>query len=233
MCIYCSTTNYRRIYKEHHGSIPKEDDGRSYEIHHIDGNHSNNDPLNLIAVTIKEHYDVHHKQGDWMACHRIAAKMKYSAKELSALASQHAKQQVINGTHPWQAKDHQFNLARKRIESGTHPWLYEKHREFLSKRETKKVKDGSHSFLGPDMNKQMLANGKHPSQNLEHRKYMSDLQRKISLKQIEDGSHNFLKLNSFIWVCDYCSKKGTGKANFNRHYKSKICENAHKKNDFT
>ena len=233
MCIYCGTTNYRRIYKEHYGPIPKEDDGRSYEIHHLDGNHINTDPLNLTAVTIKEHYDIHYTQGDWMACHRIAAKMKYSAQELSALASQHARQQVVNGTHPWQVKDHQSNIARKMIESGTHPWLSEKHREFLSKRETKKVNDGIHNFLGPNMNKRMLAEGKHPSQNLKHCEYMSDLQRKINLKRVEEGSHIFLTLNSFIWACDYCGKEGKGKSNFNRHYKSKTCENTHKKNNFT
>ena len=61
MTIYlkrASTTITRKIYIKHFGNIPKDGDGRSYEIHHIDGNHSNNDPSNLRAVTIKEHYEI-------------------------------------------------------------------------------------------------------------------------------------------------------------------------------
>jgi len=34
--------NYRKIYEQHHGiKIPK-----GYHIHHIDGNHNNNEILN-------------------------------------------------------------------------------------------------------------------------------------------------------------------------------------------
>jgi len=42
MCIYCGTTKYRKIYEQHNGPIPK-----GMDIHHIDGNHANNDPNNL------------------------------------------------------------------------------------------------------------------------------------------------------------------------------------------
>lgn len=46
--------NYRKIYEQHHGPIP---DG--YQIHHIDCNHENNDPSNLVAVTPEEHARLH------------------------------------------------------------------------------------------------------------------------------------------------------------------------------
>ena len=59
--------NYRKIYESHFGPIPKEKNGRSYDIHHIDGNHSNNSPENLRAVTIQEHYNIHYEQEDWYA----------------------------------------------------------------------------------------------------------------------------------------------------------------------
>jgi len=36
MCIYCNTTNYRKIYENHLGTIPKDHEGRSYEIHQLD-----------------------------------------------------------------------------------------------------------------------------------------------------------------------------------------------------
>lgn len=64
MCIYCGTTKYRKIYENHVGSIPKDESGRTYDIHHVDGNRENNDPINLIAVSILEHYDIHQTQGD-------------------------------------------------------------------------------------------------------------------------------------------------------------------------
>lgn len=34
------------------------------EIHHIDGNHSNNNITNLLPVTAIEHYEIHLAQGD-------------------------------------------------------------------------------------------------------------------------------------------------------------------------
>src|ERR1035437_565178 len=79
--------NYRLIYEQCFGPILKDVNGRSYEIHHIDGNHSNNSPNNLTALTIAEHYAVHYFQGDWFACFLIAVRMKKSHEELSVLLS--------------------------------------------------------------------------------------------------------------------------------------------------
>ena len=55
MCIYCGTDKYRKIFLNHHGIIPKDEEGRSYEIHHIDGNHSNNEPKNLIYMVLRKY----------------------------------------------------------------------------------------------------------------------------------------------------------------------------------
>ena len=54
-----NSSDYRKIFMKTYGSIPKDKDGRSYEIHHIDGNNSNNSPENLKAVSIEEHYYIH------------------------------------------------------------------------------------------------------------------------------------------------------------------------------
>jgi HNH endonuclease len=51
--------NYRLIWEKHNGKIP---DG--YHIHHIDGNHSNNNIDNLRLVTHEEHFWIHYKQND-------------------------------------------------------------------------------------------------------------------------------------------------------------------------
>lgn len=81
MCIYCGTPYYRLIYENHNSSIPKDSSGRSYEIHHKDGNHSNNDPLNLQCVSIKEHFNIHYEQGDFAACKLIMTRMDISPEE--------------------------------------------------------------------------------------------------------------------------------------------------------
>ena len=99
MCIYCNTSNYRKIYENHYGKIPKDKDGKSYQIHHIDGNHKNNNFTNLKCVTEKEHYEIHLSQGDWRACQIMSARMKKPYKVISDLARKGALKQVENGTH--------------------------------------------------------------------------------------------------------------------------------------
>jgi hypothetical protein len=86
MNIYTKPTYHRKIYKEHHGPIPKDANGRSYEIHHIDGNHLNNNISNLKCVSIEEHYKIHKSQGDIKACLIMAKRMKLSPEEKTQLA---------------------------------------------------------------------------------------------------------------------------------------------------
>src|ERR1035437_2140732 len=99
MCIYCGTKYYRKIYESHYGPIPKDDIGRTYDIHHLDKNRDNNSPDNLQALSIKDHYDIHYTQENWAACRLIAIKMKKSPEEVSRLASLAARKQVADGTH--------------------------------------------------------------------------------------------------------------------------------------
>lgn len=84
MTIY-SKNHHRSIYESYYGSIPKDSLGRSYEIHHIDGDHSNNDLTNLKCVSIQEHYDIHYNQSDWGACLLIARRMEISPKNYKKL----------------------------------------------------------------------------------------------------------------------------------------------------
>lgn len=104
MCIYCGTNNYRRIYESHFGSIPKGDDGRSYHIHHLDGNHDNNHYMNLICLSEVEHYEKHLSQGDWKACQILAVRMKKSFSVISELARKGAVARVHSGDHNLLAK---------------------------------------------------------------------------------------------------------------------------------
>jgi hypothetical protein len=52
--------NHRKIWEEHNRQVIP----RGYHIHHIDGNHTNNDPTNLVCVSPEEHFNIHLKQGD-------------------------------------------------------------------------------------------------------------------------------------------------------------------------
>lgn len=90
--------DYRKIYEKNFGPIPKDETGRTYDIHHIDGNHSNN-PDNLKAVTIQEHYKIHFSQGDYGACFKMAGRMQLSPEESARLASLANKKLIENGTH--------------------------------------------------------------------------------------------------------------------------------------
>lgn len=162
--------NYRKIYEENFGPIPVDSDGRTYEIHHIDGNHDNNDPSNLKAVSIQEHYEIHYSQGDYWAALRIAEKMKLSKNELSSIATLNNKKRVKNGTHPFQTKTDGTNL------------------------QTEKVKDGIHHFLlrndGTSLSSDLVAAGTH---HLLKQNGGDVLAQKNNQIRVEKGTHNLLK----------------------------------------
>ncbi len=122
MGIYTST-NYRKIYEQYYGPIPEEANGRSYEIHHIDGNHTNNDPSNLQAVTLQEHYDIHYAQKDWSACQIMAVRMKKSPLEISELVGKSSRDRVAKGIHHWQDKERASRRNKKRIAEGNHQFV--------------------------------------------------------------------------------------------------------------
>lgn len=67
-----SRSNYRRIWERYYGPIPND---QPYDIHHIDGDYTNNDISNLQLLTLKEHYDIHYAQGDYIACHAISIRL--------------------------------------------------------------------------------------------------------------------------------------------------------------
>lgn len=68
--------SYRKIWESHYGKIP---DG--YEIHHIDGDRSNDAIKNLMCVSIEEHFRIHYSQGDYLACSIMADRMKLGREE--------------------------------------------------------------------------------------------------------------------------------------------------------
>jgi hypothetical protein len=105
--------NHRKLWIKTFGEIPKDVNGRSLEIHHIDGNHDNNDISNLKLVTIEEHFKIHESQGDYGACTLIAKRMKLPPDYISKI--QLGKKRpgiggVKKGTIPWnKGKKNCFN----------------------------------------------------------------------------------------------------------------------------
>lgn len=85
--------SHRKIYEEHYNmKIPK-----FMDIHHIDGDHSNNDISNLKMVTIREHYDIHFSQGDYGAAYMVSLRLQLSEEERSKIASLSASESNKKG----------------------------------------------------------------------------------------------------------------------------------------
>lgn len=86
-------TIYRRIYEHHFGPIPK-----GYHIHHKDGNHSNNEPENLMCVTAQEHFRIHYDQKDYGACWAMirTGHITLTEEERSEISSHQMKYQWDN-----------------------------------------------------------------------------------------------------------------------------------------
>lgn len=104
--------NYRKIWEKANGPIPLDEHGRSYEIHHIDGDRSNNSLENLVCISIEEHYRIHREQGDWGACHAIEVRMKPQTAFSGWNHSQKTKDKIRktlsgrkNGPRPQYVKD--------------------------------------------------------------------------------------------------------------------------------
>lgn len=105
---------HQRIWTEHHGPIPREPCGRSYEIHHKDGNHKNNDVTNLQCVTITEHFEIHLRQGDTQAAAAILRRLKRAGQDVSDISrlAGYIARDTKSGIHGLSAEQRSAN-ARK------------------------------------------------------------------------------------------------------------------------
>ena len=182
--------DYRKVYIKAFGKPPKDVDGRSYDIHHKDGDHSNNDPANLIAVPITEHYDIHYQLQQWRACYLIGLRMKKAPEELSKLSKLVVAEQLKNGTHPWQSGEMQRATMNRMVKDGTHHMLGGKiQKEFQLKRS----EAGDHQWCGPSANKAKLLNGTHSSQ--------------VTFTCPQCGTSGKGSTNAKRWHFDNCRKK--------------------------
>ena len=70
--------NYRRIWIKANGPIPVDEHGRSFEIHHIDGNRRNNVLENLQCLSTEDHYQLHYDKKEFYAARLIAQRLGFS-----------------------------------------------------------------------------------------------------------------------------------------------------------
>jgi len=244
MCIYCGTPKYRKIYENHFGSIPKDSNGRSYEIHHIDGDRENNHPNNLTALSIQDHYNIHEEQGDWAACLKIGSKMQVSPEELSRVASLNAKKRLAEGSHPFSGSN---NPVHKQLEDGTHPFLngarsratqnrlvatgqhHLQSGKIQTRTNKKRIEAGTHNFLGSNLNRKRIEDGSHhcltrtDGTSLTSDRVLKGMHQwlgpECNKKRIEAGTHNFLGPSApsqIEWHCPHCGTHGKGKGNYTR-----------------
>jgi hypothetical protein len=240
MCIYCGTKKYRKIYENHHNMIPKDESGRTYDIHHIDGNHGNNSPENLVALSIQDHYDIHYNNGDVGACLIMADRMKISPEERSRLGSLANKiiherlgkdhpiiknntERLLDGTHNLLGAN---NPVHELVANGEHHWLGG---DLQKKQQNQRVTDGIHHWLGGEKQKiwaqEQIENGTHlfvrdnPSTKMIQDGTHHFLTRNPVYERVSNGTHNFLGENSMvkeIWKCPQCDKSGKGRGMYSR-----------------
>jgi hypothetical protein len=191
---------HRRIYENHYGPIPIDRNGRTYDIHHRDGNHSNNEPANLVAVTIEDHYAIHESQGDVRACLIMAQRMGKSPEEIRRLAKLAHNKRVEAGTANLVGGKIQSASNQRRLSNGTHHLLKRPDGSSVS---SDCVKAEKHNFLRrPDGSSQS-----------------KDTQQRQLLK----GTH----MNQRKWKCVDCGKEGIGVSNEVQHYR-KYCGHKNK-----
>lgn len=133
--------DYRKIWEDAFGSIPKDEQGRSYEIHHIDGDRTNNSLSNLKCVSIDEHFKIHLAQGDLNACHAINIRMSNESTLLGWKHSEEVKDK-ISKAHKGKKRGPYSEERRKAISEGKKGVV--RNRESILKMVETRKKNGSY-----------------------------------------------------------------------------------------
>lgn len=227
-----SENKYRKIWIENFGPIPKDEYGKTYHIHHIDGNRENNELTNLKCVSIMEHFNIHYNQKDWGACAMIMAgnperfskefiseihrKMVYKENpndytfnrpDVRAKNIRQMKEKIAKGTFHLQTGEIQSRTNRKLIQMGKHNFQSSEAKLAVSKRNQEQLKNGTHPFLKKRVSinaatRKRVVEGKHHLQSKEHSERMT----RINLENSKNGNHNFQHYKT----CEHCGFVGRG-----------------------
>jgi HNH endonuclease len=74
--------NYRKLWIKIKGPIPVDEQGRSFEIHHIDGNRKNNSIENLQCLSAEDHFKLHYDKKEFFAANLIAKRLGRSLENV-------------------------------------------------------------------------------------------------------------------------------------------------------
>ena len=160
-------SQHRKIWEQANGPIPVDSDGRTYEIHHINGDPTDDSLENLMCVSIQEHYNIHYEQGDYGAAFLIAGRMKTKPETIRETAKKagkaSARKLLQQGTHNFQTmlrddewksknfyKTEEGKVVRKKLnqrmyEEGTNSFFDP---EAAKARQAKLIKEGKHNLAG-------------------------------------------------------------------------------------
>jgi hypothetical protein len=118
-------SNYRKIYCIYNNIKLKELKG--FHIHHIDGNHKNNHPENLLKCTPEEHASFHKKENlcNWISLQnyaavkggKIAGKLKDTSKQMKKVWNSYTEEE-----------------RRERVEAAASSIRTQKHRDMISRK---------------------------------------------------------------------------------------------------
>jgi len=113
-------SKHRELWKQYFGDIPKDSEGRTYEIHHKDGNRNNNDISNLMCISIQEHFDIHYSQKNWGAAALISKRMGLPTDYISKLQTGKKRPELVGvsgpkiGSIPWNKNKKGYKLNANR-----------------------------------------------------------------------------------------------------------------------
>jgi hypothetical protein len=180
--------NYRKIWEKYNGSIPKDEKGRSYDIHHIDGNRNNNDITNLKAVSLEEHWKIHFEQGDYLEANMIANRI---GKELyyGWTHKDETKKKISNSHKGKKLTDEQRKKLSERQKGKPKSFRTDEHKKNLSNAlKNKKVpKEVRHKMSESQKGKKRIVTESHKlnlSKALSGKKRSVESIEKQKLKQI-------------------------------------------------
>ena len=110
--------HYRQIWIDHNGPIPLDENGVTYDIHHIDGNRKNNNICNLIALSLKDHYKVHYDKKQYCAAHLISQRLNMTPEErdhINKKLSEVKKGKPLSEYHKSRMKKPKTEETKKRM----------------------------------------------------------------------------------------------------------------------
>lgn len=87
--------NYRKIWESQYGPIPIDNNGVTFDIHHIDGNRKNNDINNLMCLSVYDHYKIHLKQFNETKSHKDRASLNFLKSRIEKIEKNDLKGHIV------------------------------------------------------------------------------------------------------------------------------------------